>query len=114
MDAADAQVLAVRARLVQEDRRVDEVAKLCATGEMNGHVWSVNRLTAAMIYVACGLSITRCRRVVKESRMALRGHRRNDERTAQRYEQRLLENALVLAKRTTPGRPRKTPHQRPQ
>ena len=102
----DAQVLAVRARLVQEHHRVDEVAKLCGFGEM-GHVWSVNRLTAAMIYVACGLSITRCRKVVSQARMALRGHRRDNERHAQRYEQRLLENSLVLAKRTTPGRQRK-------
>lgn len=109
---ADAQVLAVRARLVQEDRRVDEVAKLCGCGVI-GHVWSVKRLTAAMIYVACGLSITRSRKVVNESRMALRGHRRDNEHYAQIYEQRLLENALVLAKRTTPNRQRRAPTRQP-
>lgn len=102
------QVLVVRARLVQEDPRVIEVATMCALGPENGHFWSVARLTAAIIYVACGLSITKCRKVVKEARMSLRGHRRNTERHAARYEQRLLENAIVLAKRTTIGRQRKS------
>lgn len=89
------QLLAVQARLVQDDQRVDEVAVLCATGP---YPWAVQRLTAAMIYVACGMRITRCRKVVKDAQMALRGHSRITERQAQRYEQRLLKNALVLAR----------------
>lgn len=95
-----AQVLAVKARLVQDSLRVQEL----------GIASGVRPLTLAMIYCACGCRITRARKVLQEARMALRGHRQHTPSHAARYEQALLANALVLAKRTTPAR--KRTHQR--
>ena len=104
------QVLAVKARLMQDDPRVSEVASLCSTGTpWHKQEGSVKRITAALIYVACGCRITRCRKVVNVARMALRGHRRDTPSHAARYEAALLDNALTLAKHTTPARQRKPP-----
>ena len=93
------QLLLVRARLVQDEDDVEAVAFMCGKGSPG-----VNRLTAALIYVACGCSLRKCRRVVSDARMALRGH---STKHLHIYEQRLLDNAIIFAKRTTPGRQRK-------
>lgn len=101
------QALMVRARLVQDSNDVEAVASMCGDG--------VAKTTAALIYVACGCRITRCRKVVHEARMALRGHRGgwpipgNQVRKVdrRRYQEALLANVLVLAKRTTPPRQRR-------
>lgn len=106
MPVAD-QVTAVQARLVADHADVEAVAIMCG---------NVRRLTAALIYVACGCRLRRCRKVVKEASMTLRGHRGSPgwhpgqtELHRTRYQQALLANVLALAKRTTAGRKARRP-----
>lgn len=103
------QVLAVKARLMQDHPDVDEVA---------GHYCGgfVNRLTAAKIYVACGMRMKRCRRVTDRARMALRNvPRATSDAQAKHYEAKLSQLCLELAVRTTaPSRRKRKAHQQRQ
>ena len=91
------QVIAVKARLMQDDARVQDLARGAG----------VKRLTMAAIYAACGCRITRTRKVLREAQMALRGNVPANPNAQRRYEEALLSNALVLATRTTAPAPRR-------
>lgn len=100
------QVLAVQARLVQDHPDVEVVAGAYCRG-------FVNRLTAAVIYSACGCSLQKSRKVVNAARMKLRNMEEPGNHNAQRrYEVALQATALAIAARTTAPRKRK-PQPRP-
>lgn len=94
------QVLTVKARLVQDHPDVDTVADAYLGG-------FVNRLTAATIFVACGMRMKRCRRVTDQARSALRMVDRTGDHRARKYAQQLEQLCLELAARTTPPARRK-------
>lgn len=106
MTAAMEQVLAVKARLMQDHPDVDTVAGSYCGG-------FVNRLTAAKIYVACGMRMKRCRRVTDAARSALRNMPRAiSDAQARHYAASLERLCLELAARTTAPRQRKTRQKR--
>jgi len=99
------QVLAVKARLVQDHPDVDVVAGAYCGG-------FVNRLTAAAIYAATGCDLKRCRTVTDKARSALRMFRRDTSTRALLYEARLSQLCIELAVRTTAPRRERKANQR--
>lgn len=87
------QVLAVKARLMQDHPSVAPLSDLCG---------GVNRLTAAAIFAACHCQTRRTVKVVEQARGALRNFRRDTDARAKLYEARLLQLCLEIAARTTP------------
>jgi len=100
------QVLAVKARLVQDHPAVNIIAETYCGG-------FVNRLTAAAIYAATGGDLGRCRRVANKARAKLRNFRRDSVPRAQLYEAKLAQLCVELAlrRRTAAVRKRRA-HQR--
>lgn len=90
-------LLAVKARLVQDHPDVEEVAYMFGAGAPG-----VNCLTAAKVYVLCGRSMRRCRKVAARVRETLRLHRRGTAREEAFYWQNVETQALRLAARVTP------------
>lgn len=96
------QVLAVKARLMQQDATVRALAKQT----------HVSVPTAATVYVACGLRLPRTIKVLAEGRIQLRRFTVIDDKSAAIYEAKLLGICLPLAARTTPRKRERKPNQR--